>query len=266
MVLLGGNRLSLNCVGGSNPPQGANYTEEATEKNGYLLFMGNFKEQTKKFGYILKNGGIEKMKYSEYLLEYGADETTTPKGVAPRLHIRGESKHWEIWTWGANGNHPRKHSYNSFSKKSEVILELLEYAKIYIEEKNWDAPRFFFTKKDLFEDLADLHQRNILVIKRYFKIEKAKADTFLILKSEMEKRKLNYEKRPSFSKQMMLDYIKENEIEIQKSLKELDDLKIIEDKTNWQIKTNSLIQKVSNNDFRILKWKEIYNLIRESIV
>lgn len=35
--------------------------------------------------------------------EIFAEETTTPNGVAPKLHIRNET---EIWTWGSRGNNP----------------------------------------------------------------------------------------------------------------------------------------------------------------
>ena len=52
---------------------------------------------------------------------------------------------------------------------------------------------------------------------------------------------------------------------IKEVLIELEALKDAENKELWQIKANSLIQRVSNNDFRILKWKEIYNLIREKV-
>ena len=31
------------------------------------------------------------------------DETTTPHGIGPRLHLRGN----EVWTWGVGGNNPR---------------------------------------------------------------------------------------------------------------------------------------------------------------
>ncbi len=71
--------------------------------------------------------------------------------------------------------------------------------------------------------------------------------------------------RPSFTKEMMVDYILQNKVIIQEKLQELDKLKNDEEKEKWQVKANALIQQVSNNDFRLLKWKEIYTLIREII-
>ena len=71
--------------------------------------------------------------------------------------------------------------------------------------------------------------------------------------------------RPSFTREMMVDYILNNKAIIQEKLQELDKLKNDEEKEKWQVKANALIQQVSNNDFRLLKWKEIYTLIREII-
>ena len=71
--------------------------------------------------------------------------------------------------------------------------------------------------------------------------------------------------RPLFTEEMMMDYLSKNYQVIQDKLKELDQLKASEKKEDWQVKTNALIQQVSNNDFRILKWSEIYRFIRENV-
>lgn len=63
----------------------------------------------------------------------------------------------------------------------------------------------------------------------------------------------------------MIDFINNNKEMVISSINELDELKALGNKAVWQVKANSLIQKVSNNDFRFLNWKEVYNLIRESI-
>jgi hypothetical protein len=47
-------------------------------------------------------------------------------------------------------------------------------------------------------------------------------------------------------------------------MNQLNLLKTAENKQEWQIKANSLVQKVSGNDFRALTWKEVYNLIKEN--
>lgn len=74
--------------------------------------------------------------------------------------------------------------------------------------------------------------------------------------------KLNFDNRPIVSINEMESYIEENKIEIKEKLEFLDNLKIENKKEVWQKEVNSLIMQVSNNDFRTLKWKEIYNLIR----
>ena len=52
------------------------------------------------------------------------DETTTPRGVGPRLHVRGN----ELWTWGHQGNFPRK--LREFDTEEEA-QEALEESFVY---------------------------------------------------------------------------------------------------------------------------------------
>lgn len=61
---------------------------------------------------------------------------------------------------------------------------------------------------------------------------------------------------------MMIDFINSNKEMIKNSLNELNELKEEGNKELWQIQANSLVQQVCGNDFRTLKWKEIYNLVR----
>jgi hypothetical protein len=46
------------------------------------------------------------------------DMTTTPNGIAPRFHVRGN----ELWTWGAFGAHPEL--VDVFSSEKEAVLAL----------------------------------------------------------------------------------------------------------------------------------------------
>ena len=74
----------------------------------------NFKTSQK--GYVLINGKIEKYTYSDFLREFGSDETTTCKGVAPRLYVTGNT----LMTWGIRGNN---HAfYASFKNKRYAYL------------------------------------------------------------------------------------------------------------------------------------------------
>jgi hypothetical protein len=219
--------------------------------------MGNLNFKLSQKGYILEKGEIQNTNYLGHLREYGADETTTGKGVAPRLYIEGNT----VMTWGVGGNNHK--IYASCQNKTEATNLLYSIWQNNVSD-NWDAPRFFTTKKDLFVHIAESINREIKVIKRYFKIKNSQYKAFLILKEEEKQRKINYDKRPSFSKDDMLNFIKENKKEILVLLRELDALKLENNQSEWQVKANTLVQRVSNNDFRVLKWKEIYNLIREN--
>lgn len=212
--------------------------------------MENLNYKLGKNGFIF-NGfkKVEKLSYSDYLIEYGGDETTTPRGVAPRLFLDER----DVMTWGVNGNNLA--NYRHFDTKKNAKMFLFQCFEGYIEEKNWDAPRFFETKKELYQDLSEIHCKKRKVIKRYFKIEKANLEKIKLLK-------MKYDSRPIFTIEMMKKFINENIEMIEISLKELNELKTQGNKEIWQVKANSLIQKVSNNDFRILKWKDVYKLIR----
>ena len=52
------------------------------------------------------------------------DETTTPHGIAPRLHVRGT----ELWTWGHAGNFPEP--VRAFGTEAEAV-EALEDSFAY---------------------------------------------------------------------------------------------------------------------------------------
>jgi hypothetical protein len=40
------------------------------------------------FIFVSYSNSIEELTYRDYLRQYGADETTSPNGVAPRIHVR----------------------------------------------------------------------------------------------------------------------------------------------------------------------------------
>lgn len=68
-----------------------------------------------------------------------------------------------------------------------------------------------------------------------------------------------------FTEKLLLEYLSDNYNSVQDKLRELDQLKASGKKGDWQVKTNVLIQQVSNNDFRVMKWSEIYQLIRKHV-
>lgn len=122
-------------------------------------------------GFIFYDKEIDDLTYGEYLYKFGSDETTTPKGVAPRLHIRETGESFELWTWGVNGNHPALVSIYDTEKEAYLaICEVWEENISYL----WDTPTFYKTTEELYEDLAQSFERRIEVISRYFDIEKVK--------------------------------------------------------------------------------------------
>jgi hypothetical protein len=156
-------------------------------------------------GFIVVDNDIEELTYKEYLHSYGADETTTPKGIAPRMHIRErdtciyentttgeritEDEYWlldeedreeysyignipkyELWTWGTGGNYPQKIS--SFDSYEDAELELYSYFQWYVKEHNWNAPVFFDSFDEAVAELAQLRDRDCEVIKRFLKIQR----------------------------------------------------------------------------------------------
>lgn len=148
-------------------------------------------------GYILNGyGEIEKLSYKEYLREFGADETTTPRGVAPRLYIDGST----IYSWGVRGNNHYTYEVCNSNREAKKLLYSIWERNV---ENNWDAPRFFDTKKELYEDLADIHQKDIKVIKRYFSIKQA------VEQAQIQAKK-KHDNRPLTTEEDMINYINNN--------------------------------------------------------
>jgi hypothetical protein len=204
-----------------------------------------------KQGYILnQEGEIETISYREYLGEFGSDETTTPQGIAPRLFVDGK----KLMTWGVRGNNLRE--YHECNNKREAIKLLFEIWENNAYN-NCNAPRFHSTKKELFEDFAQSIEKDVEVIKRYYRILYGR-------KKEKQTTETTVDTRPITTKETILNYLKNNRQVVQASLNQLNLLKTAKNKEEWQVKANSLVQKVSGNDFRQLTWKEIYNLIKEN--
>lgn len=140
------------------------------------------------------NKEVIETSYQDYLDEFGSDETTSPRGVEERLHIReieemtmkhvatgemiwesdyndldeaeqdpynyfGEcTKEWQVWSWGVGGNHPH-YTGTSFDNEVDAEMFLYDCKENYVQEKNWDAPCIFYTEEeaqnDLIQSIAD---------------------------------------------------------------------------------------------------------------
>jgi hypothetical protein len=67
--------------------------------------------------YLIEDGKIIESSIRD--LSGYIDETTTPRGVGPRYHTRGN----ELWTWGHQGNNPRIVSAYDTEAEAEEALE-----------------------------------------------------------------------------------------------------------------------------------------------
>lgn len=131
---------------------------------------------------VFNDNEIEEMTWGEYLSEYFSDETTSPRGVEPRLHIRefkvpydmsiedefdefhdlndevrlkaiSPSEDSEIKTvtffnlceWKVNGDYTIVERFNT---EAEAEEELLEYWENLYHNKDWDCPTHFYTKDE----------------------------------------------------------------------------------------------------------------------
>jgi hypothetical protein len=223
----------------------------------------DFQEAQQKEIYILTSKGeIEKTNLYDFVMSF-AYETTSPQGVEPRLHIRQneDDNTFEVWTWGVRGQNLRE--IGSGLTEEEAIDWI--YSSVYCTDFEYSSKStiYFESEEDAENDLAERfsEENNISIETAKHILRKEK----IVSNIKQERNRLLREKidnRPSFTREMMVEYILNNKEIIQEKMKELDTLKKAEEKDKWQVKTNALIQQVSNNDFRLLKWKEIYTLIR----
>jgi hypothetical protein len=104
----------------------------------------------------------------------------------------------------------------------------------------------------------------------YYRVEFT--DTFYekygeeLARIEAEKQaKIDFANSAARSRETMVSYINENAEQLREELARIDHLKEEGEKSLWQVNANKLVQHVSKNDFRALKWIEIYRLVRESL-
>ena len=160
--------------------------------------------------FTLSNDGqdVEQMSWGEFVREHGADETTSPRGVAPRIHIRhneeieyvvndkgeevltGEIK-YEIWSWGISGNHP-SFTGTSFDTEEEAEEEVLKHFE-YNCEKSDQTPMYYSTEQEATDDiiLCISDKENIAIevaTSIYEKMQKLKLRRAALSKISEEKR------------------------------------------------------------------------------
>jgi hypothetical protein len=91
---------------------------------------------------------IKSMKLADFIY-LSNDETTSPRGVESRLHIRenqdeeGNVMTYDVWSWGIRGNNPC--FVESFETEEEANEYLFECACIDFEKDDQRDTRYFDT-------------------------------------------------------------------------------------------------------------------------
>jgi len=110
--------------------------------------------------FINYSNEIESMTYGAFCREFGGDETTSPRGIAPRIHIRevekfvenedgeitGTEIEFQTWSWGIQGNHP-SHIGPDFETEEEAENEVLEHFE-YNLEKFDNTPPYYYSQSE----------------------------------------------------------------------------------------------------------------------
>lgn len=126
--------------------------------------------------YLDTDGKYELTTFQDFC-EMFAEETTTPNGVEPKLHIRDET---EIWTWGYQGNNPIQ--IHNCKTPEEAAFKLCE---MQLEEIDGIEHYVFSNYDDLLEMVSDLNRRNSRIKDRYIDFKKSYASKIQML-STME--------------------------------------------------------------------------------
>jgi hypothetical protein len=125
--------------------------------------MKTTKDYTDKLGYIYgfepskMQDTIQEISYADYLREYHSDETTSPRGVMPKLYLKErEDGKYEIRQWLPGGN-SRVFDHNCDRGYIEDEAQVIIYG-VWEEnhhERSVDAPEFFDTKEEIEEWLRE---------------------------------------------------------------------------------------------------------------
>lgn len=92
--------------------------------------------------------------YRQFIYDH-AEWTTSPRGLSLKIHAREVDELWQIWTWGVNGNNPKRYDSQEFATEEEAedsLFEIYEY-----QVKNSDQVSFFQTYEEAREWYIDNH-------------------------------------------------------------------------------------------------------------
>lgn len=168
---------------------------------------------------------IEEISLFEHIMA-SVDETTSPRGVEGRIHIReiegsvyrllgtdtlinvsdydnlleseltfyeyyGETTiSWELWSWGVNGNHPKK--IDTFENEEDAEQAWFDTIVWDFEKDDQRITTYSFDYDNAVMEIADIWGKPFDCIKSYL-IHKAKADA---IRNQIKiKKQLEYEQK-----------------------------------------------------------------------
>lgn len=82
------------------------------------------------------------------LCDEHAEVTTSPIGIAPTFHLRGN----ELWTWGVQGNHPELIERFETPDEAEGALYSVYLYELTVKD---ECPIYFDTLEEAEADLAE---------------------------------------------------------------------------------------------------------------
>ncbi len=108
--------------------------------------------------FTIVNGEVVKNNLYDFVME-SVDETTSPRGVEPRIHVRPDEDAgtFEVWTWGVRGNNPvYLMSFNTKEEAEDWVFERV-FEFDFLEDDQRDIS-YFDTPE---EAQALINERNI---------------------------------------------------------------------------------------------------------
>lgn len=123
---------------------------------------------------------VESQSLYHHIME-SCDETTTPRGVAPRLYIVEKDENcWHLKTWGVNGNNP-------------AFIQEFETEEAALNEFFWLTYEYDFLRDDqrdteYFESMEDAQEAMIQRYVDHWEIDRPVVESILSKRAKIEKR------------------------------------------------------------------------------
>lgn len=148
------------------------------------------KEEAKRINiYVVDDTDIVETKLYDFVM-LSVDETTSPVGVMPRIHVRHENfscsyglrnrvnnneGNYEVWTWGVKGNNPSFIEEFETREEADNYIFQLVFKYDFISDDQRDTSYYFSVQEaesELIRIYADDHGIDLEVSKSIFRHQK----------------------------------------------------------------------------------------------